>query len=72
VGQYDNYICTTLQKRDMLPGPNPAEVDKLHAAGKRIAMEHTLWLDSDVIPGAYYAIHLSRHNIPRGTDEVTH
>jgi hypothetical protein len=54
MGQYDKYICTTLQKRDMLPGPNPQEIDKLHAAGKRISMEHTLWLDSDVIPGSYY------------------
>jgi hypothetical protein len=54
MGKYDKNICTTLQKRDMLPGPNPAEVDKLHTAGKRIAMEHTLWLDSDVIPGSYY------------------
>jgi hypothetical protein len=54
MGQYDKYICTTLQKRDMLPGPNWQEVDKLHTAGKRISMEHTLWLDSDVIPGSYY------------------
>ena len=23
MGNYDKYICTTLQKRDMLPGPNP-------------------------------------------------
>jgi hypothetical protein len=54
MGQYDKYICTTLRKRDMLPGPTPAEIDKLHAAGKRISMEHTLWMDSDIIPGAYY------------------
>jgi hypothetical protein len=54
MGNYDKYICTTLQKRDMLPGPTPAEIDKLHAAGKRISMEHTLWIDDEVIPGAYY------------------
>jgi hypothetical protein len=54
MGQYDKYICTTLHKRDQLPGPNPAEIDKLHATGKRISMEHTLWLDDEVIPGAYY------------------
>jgi hypothetical protein len=54
MGQYDKYICTTLQKRDNLPGPNPAEIDKLHAAGKRISMEHILWIDNEVIPGAYY------------------
>jgi hypothetical protein len=54
MGQYDKYICTTLQKRNMLPGPTPEEIDKLHAAGKRISMEHILWIDNEVIPGAYY------------------
>ncbi|MHB8105282.1 MAG: hypothetical protein ACYDG5_07080, partial [Dehalococcoidales bacterium] len=54
MGNYDKYICTSLKKRDMLPGPTPAEIDKLHAAGKRISMEHTLWVDDEIIPGAYY------------------
>lgn len=54
MGQYDKYICTTLQKRHMLPGPTPEERDKLAAAGKRISMEHILWIDNEVIPGAYY------------------
>jgi len=54
MGQYDKYICTTLQKRHMLPGPTPEQRDKLAAAGKRISMEHLHWIDADVIPGAYY------------------
>lgn len=54
MGQYDKYICTTLQKRHMLPGPTPEERDKLAATGKRISMEHILWVDNEVIPGAYY------------------
>ena len=54
MGKYDKYICTTLQKRDMLPGPSPEERDKLAAQGKRISMEHILWIDNEVIPGAYY------------------
>jgi hypothetical protein len=54
MGKYDKYICTTLQKRDMLPGPTPAQRDKLAAAGRRISMEHVLWIDAEVIPGAYY------------------
>ena len=54
MGKYDKYICTTLQKRHMLPGPTPEERDKLAAEGKRISMEHTLWIDDEVIPGAYY------------------
>jgi len=55
MGEYDKYICTTLQKRDMLPGPTPEERDKLAAEGKRISMEHVLWMDDEVMPGAYYS-----------------
>jgi hypothetical protein len=54
MGNYDKYICTTLQKRQELPGPNPEERDKLAAEGKRISMEHVLWIDNEVIPSAYY------------------
>jgi hypothetical protein len=54
MGKYDKYICTTLQKRHLLPGPTPEERDNLAAEGKRMSMEHVLWLDKDVIPGAYY------------------
>ena len=54
MGEYDKYICTTLQKRHMLPGPTPEQRDKLAAMGKRISMEHIHWIDEDVIPGAYY------------------
>jgi len=54
MGKYDKFICTTLHKRHMLPGPEPEQRDKLAAEGLRISMEHVLWIDSDVIPGAYY------------------
>jgi hypothetical protein len=54
MANYDKYFCTTLQKRNMLPGPNPEERDKLAAKSKRIGMEHILWLDKEVIPGSYY------------------
>ncbi len=54
MGEYDKYICTELKKRHMLPGPTPEERDKLAADGLRISMEHVLWLDDEVIPGAYY------------------
>jgi hypothetical protein len=48
MGKYDKYICTTLQKRHLLPGPTPEERDNLAAEGKRMSMEHVLWLDKDV------------------------
>jgi len=54
MAKYDKYICTTLHKRHMLPGPTPEERDKLAAEGKRISMEHVLWIDDEIIPGAYY------------------
>ncbi len=54
MADYDKYICTELKKRHMLPGPTPEERDKLAADGLRISMEHVLWIDDEVIPGAYY------------------
>ncbi len=48
------YICTSLQKEDLLPGPTPEERRELAADGKRLALEHVHWIDQDVIPGAYY------------------
>ncbi len=54
MGEYDKYICTTLEKRHLLPGPTPEQRDLLAAQGKRISMEHMHWIDEEVIPGAYY------------------
>ena len=54
MGQYDKYICTTLEKRHLLPPPTPEQRDRLVAMGRRIPMEHVHWIDEDVIPGAYY------------------
>jgi hypothetical protein len=54
MGHYDRNICTQLFKREMLPGPTPAERDQLAREGLRISMEHVLWIDADIIPGAYY------------------
>jgi hypothetical protein len=54
MGKYDKYICTELFKKNMLPGPSPEEREKLAAEGLRISMEHILWIDDEIIPGAYY------------------
>jgi hypothetical protein len=54
MGKYDKYICTELKKRHMLPGPTPKQRDELAAEGLRISMEHVLWIDDEIIPGAYY------------------
>jgi hypothetical protein len=54
MSKYNKYICTKLFKRDMLPGPSPEERDRIAAQGQRIRMEHVLWIDEDIIPGAFY------------------
>jgi hypothetical protein len=54
MGNYDQYICSRLFKRENLPGPTPAQRDILASEGWRISLEHVLWIDSDVIPGSYY------------------
>jgi hypothetical protein len=54
MAKYDKYICTELYKRHMLPGPTPKERDQLAAEGLRISLDHVLWIDDDIIPGAYY------------------
>jgi hypothetical protein len=54
MGRYDKYICTTLEKRHLLPGPTPEQRIRLGAMGKRLPMEPVHWIDEDVIPGAYY------------------
>ncbi len=54
MGEFDKYICTTLEKRHLLPGPTPEQRDLLAAQGKRVSMEHLHWIDEEVIPGAYY------------------
>ena len=54
MGKYDRNFCTTLYKRDRLPGPSPEERDKMAAEGVRYMMEHIFWIDEDIIPGAYY------------------
>jgi hypothetical protein len=54
MAMYNKYICTELKKRHMLPGPTPEERDMLASEGLRISMEHVLWIDDEIIPGAYY------------------
>jgi len=55
--KYGKYIITELKKDIKLPGFRAGEQDLLGQGefeGKRRMMEHVFWLDSDVIPGAFY------------------
>jgi len=54
MGKYDKYICTTLEKIELQPGPTKDEKIMLAKEGLRIRLEHVLWLDADVLHGGYY------------------
>jgi hypothetical protein len=55
--KYGKYIITELTKDIQLPGFRAGERGTLgqgEVDGKRRFMEHVFWLDSNVIPGAFY------------------
>ncbi len=56
--KYGKYICTELKKNIDLPGYRAWEKEMIgqgEVAGTRRRMEHVIWLDSEVIPGAFYS-----------------
>ena len=56
--KYGKYICTELKSDIALPGYRAGEREMLgqgEVEGKRRFMEHVFWMDSEVIPGAFYA-----------------
>ena len=54
MGNYDKHICTTLERIELQPGPTKEEKIMLANEGRRIMMDHVLWLDADVLAGGYY------------------
>jgi hypothetical protein len=56
--KYGKYICTELKKEIELPGYRAWEKEIIgqgEVRGHRRHMEHVIWLDSEVIPGAFYS-----------------
>jgi hypothetical protein len=54
--KYGKYICTELKKDIKLPGFKGEQVIRQGTLdGKRVPLEHVIWMDSEVIPGAFYA-----------------
>jgi hypothetical protein len=54
--KYGKYICTELKKDIKLPGFKGNQVIRQGTVdGKRVPLEHIIWMDSEVIPGAFYA-----------------
>jgi hypothetical protein len=57
--KYGKYICTELKKDIQLPGYRGFErggmIGQGEYQGQRRVMEHVIWMDSQVIPGAFYS-----------------
>jgi hypothetical protein len=53
--KYAKYICTELKKDIKLPGFRAGEDLSTLPPGKRRQMNHVIWMDNEVIPGAFYS-----------------
>jgi hypothetical protein len=54
--KYGKYICTELKEGVVMPGyKGPQTIGQGYLDGFRRRMEHIIWMDSEVIPGAFYA-----------------
>ena len=54
--RYGKYICTDLKQGVVMPGfKGPQTIGQGYVDGYRRPLEHVIWMDSDVVPGAVYA-----------------
>jgi hypothetical protein len=54
--KYGKYICTELKKEIQLPGFRAGpSIGQGEVNGVRRMMEHMIWMDDSVIPGAFYS-----------------
>jgi hypothetical protein len=54
--RYGKYICTDLKQGVVMPGfKGPQTIGQGYIDGYRRHLEHVIWMDSEVIPGAFYA-----------------
>lgn len=54
--KYGKYICTELKKEIQLPGfRSGPSIGQGKINGERRMMEHMVWMDNTVIPGAFYS-----------------
>ena len=54
-GKYCKYICTDLKKEIRLPGYVTGENSTKVKPGERRRINHVIWMDSEIIPGAFYS-----------------
>lgn len=54
--KYGKYICTDLKQGVVMPGfKGPQTIGQGYVDGYRRPLEHVIWMDDEVIPGALYA-----------------
>ena len=54
--RYGKYICTDLKEGVVMPGfKGPQTIGQGYLDGYRRPLEHVIWMDGEVIPGAFYA-----------------
>ena len=54
--KYGKYICTDLKQGVVMPGyKGPQTIGQGMMDGFRRPLEHVIWMDGEVIPGAFYA-----------------
>ena len=53
--KYGKYICTELKQGVVMPGfKGPQSIGQGYLDGYRRPLEHVIWMDGEVIPGAFY------------------
>lgn len=54
--KYGKYICTELKQGVVMPGfKGPQTIGQGYLDGYRRQLQHVIWMDEEVIPGAFYA-----------------
>jgi hypothetical protein len=54
--KYGKYICTELKQGVVMPGfKGDQKIGQGYRDGYRMPLEHVIWMDNEVIPGAFYA-----------------
>src|SRR4030065_653137 len=53
--KYGKYITTELKRGIVMPGyKGPQQIVQGYRDGYRLPLEHIIWMDKEVLPGAFY------------------
>lgn len=55
ISKYNKYITTELKRGIVMPGyKGPQQIRQGYTDGYRLGLEHVIWMDNEVLPGAFY------------------